>query len=162
MIRFERTHDMDLVAAVMRHPKVYPRITGDGAPPAKEFTPVDTPLASYIAAYDGEELLGVFVLVVQNAVCCDVHVCMLPASWGGRAREAAQQLPEWVWANTPFRRAVASISAHNRLALKFAESAGMRKFGVNEKSFLKHHELQDQVLVGLSPKEESWRHWPSP
>jgi RimJ/RimL family protein N-acetyltransferase len=105
--------------------------------------------------YDGGELLGLWMFTPQNAVCWEIHTCLLPCAWGRRAGEAARRMAEWVWANTPCRRLVTAIPAYNRLALRFAEAAGMRRWGLNERSFLKHGELQDQILLGLSPEGES-------
>jgi hypothetical protein len=42
------------------------------------------------------------------------------------------------------------VPAHNRLALAFAEAAGMKVYGRNHASFLKNGELLDQICLGLS------------
>jgi RimJ/RimL family protein N-acetyltransferase len=153
-MRFERTHDMELVRGVMRHPKIYPHLTDDGCPPAEEFEPMDHPAVWYVRVLDGDEFLGLWVFAPENAVCWRVHTCLLPAAWGKRAREAAVQMAAWIWENTPCRRLVTTVPSHNRLALKLAEAAGMRRYGLNEKSYLKRGELRDQILLGLSPEEK--------
>ena len=154
MIRFERTHSMDLVRKVMCHPMLYPHLIDDGCPPPEEFYPHDVPTFWYVTVYDDDELLGLWMFTPQNAVCWEVHTCLLPCSWGIRAREAAQRMATWIWNHTQCRRIVTTVPSRNRLALRFAEDAGMRQFGVNEKSFLKDGKLQDQILLGLSPQEE--------
>lgn len=154
MIRFERTSDMELVQSVMRHPKIYPHLTDDGCPPAEEFQPMDHPAIWYVLVFDADELLGLWMFVPENAVCWCVHTCLLPVAWG-RAREAAVQMAVWIWTNTPCRRLVTMVPVRNRLALKLAEAAGMQRYGLNKNSFLKHGKLQDQILLGLSPTEET-------
>ncbi len=76
---------------------------------------------------DGDELLGIFILAPQSAVCWEIHTRLLPTAWGAKARAAAQGVTRWAWANVPgCRRIVTSVPAQNRLAIRFAERAGSR------------------------------------
>ncbi len=153
-MRYERTHDMVLVREVMTNAKVYPFITDDAAPPVDQFQPVDHPAIWYVLCFDGEELLGLWMFVPANSVTVEVHTCLLPGHGFHRGREAARGAAEWIWENTGVHRIFTNVPTCNRIALKFAEAAGMRQFGINEKSFAKDGKLQDQVLLGLSrPKE---------
>jgi RimJ/RimL family protein N-acetyltransferase len=137
----------------MTHPRIYRQISDDGSPPPEEFQPSDHPAVTYLMAYQGEELLGLYVLVPHNSVCWEAHVAMLPRAWG-RARAATRALFAWLWTHTPCRRLVASIPESNRLALALARETGMRVFGFNEKSFLRGGRLEGQILLGLSRPDE--------
>jgi RimJ/RimL family protein N-acetyltransferase len=67
-------------------------------------------------------------------------------------------MSSWLWAHTSCRRLITNVPARNRLALRFAEAAGMERFGVNHASLLKDGKLQDQILLGLSRPEEQKEH----
>lgn len=150
MITFARTTDYQLVRRILTHPKVYPWLTDDFAPPPEQFQPLTLDCIWYVTVYDDNQLLGLWMLTPQTGVCCEVHTALLKA--GERGREAAKLMARWIWANTPFRRIITNVPSYNRLALRFAEAAGMKRFGLNAQSFQKHGALYDQILLGLSPE----------
>lgn len=149
-MRFERTTDYTLVREIMTHPRLYPWLADDLAPAREELQPVQHPAIWYVLVFDGEELLGLWMFSPQNSICWDVHTCLLPGHGFRRARQAAREMAEWIWEHTPCRRIVTSVPSDNPAALRFAEAAGMRRYGVNERSWLKGGELLDQVLLGMS------------
>jgi RimJ/RimL family protein N-acetyltransferase len=151
VIRFERSFDYELIRSILVHPRVYPHISDDGSPAAAEFRPLQSDAVWYIVVRDGEEVLGLWMLHPHNSICWEIHTALLPNAWGERGLRAARLLPEWIWKNTLCRRVMTNVPDNNRLALRFAREAGMTEFGVNPASFLKHGELWDQVLLGISP-----------
>jgi RimJ/RimL family protein N-acetyltransferase len=153
VIRFEPTTNLELVRRIITTPQVYRHLTDDACPPAEEFQPVNHPSVQYVLAFNDAELLGMWMAVRTNAVTVEVHTCLLPSAWGERALAAARAFSAWIWANTPCRRITTTVPAYNRLALRFAERAGMTQFGVNPASFLKSGTLHDQILLGLSRPE---------
>ena len=156
MITFERSTDYTQIGDILRHPRIYPHISDDYSPPASEYRPVESEAVWYVIARDvqeaGTELLGLWMLVPQNGVCWEVHTALLPCAWGDIGLEAARALQAWIWAHTPCRRIVTNVPVSNRLALHFAMRAGMRVFGVNEKSYQKDGQLWDQVCLGISER----------
>jgi RimJ/RimL family protein N-acetyltransferase len=148
--RFERTGDLELVRRILTHPRIWRHISDDGSPPPEEFRPPEHPSIWYVLVWDGEELLGLWMLVPHNTVCWEIHTALLPQAWGERARRAARECVAWIWRETPCQRLITAVPASNRLALRFAERAGMRVWGVNEKSFLRGGRLEDQIMLGLS------------
>ena len=148
-LTFERSEDWDLIRSVITHPKIWPHVSDDSTPPWEEWQPVIADSVWYVVVRDGEEVLGVFTMVRHNAICWEVHTCLLPSAWG-RTLEAARQMAEWAFANMECLRIITNVPAYNRLALRFAERAGMTQFGVNEKSYLKDGKLWDQFCLGLS------------
>jgi len=147
---FERSFDYETIGNVMRHRRIYRHISDDFAPPLAEFRPVEHPGIWYVLVRDNDELLGLWVFHPLNGICVEVHTCLLPCAWGERARRAAVEMIDWIWANTPWMRIVTNVPETNRLALYFAAAAGMKIYGVNHQSFLKGGELMDQVCLGIS------------
>lgn len=152
MITFERSFDYALIRTIVTHPRIWPFISDDGSPPVEQYRPIESEAVWYVVARDGAEILGLWMLHPHNAVCWEIHTCLLPGAWGDRALEAARLFPEWIWANTVCRRVVTNVPDYNRVALKFAWRSGMLEYGVNPASFLKNGKLYDQVCLGISPQ----------
>ena len=150
VIHIERSTDYALIRGIMTHPRVYPHLTDDGSPAAADFEPIESEALYYLVAWDGNELLGLWLFVPLNAVCWEVHTALLPHAWGDRARRAAVVMLQWIWGNTPCRRIVTHVPADNRLAYDFALAAGMQVFGIDEQSFLKGGRLLDQICLGIN------------
>jgi len=155
LIRAERTRDYELARQVLTHPKIYPAISDDSSPAREDYQPIASEAVIYLAVYDAAELLGLFLFVPQSGVCVEVHTCLLPRAWGGRAAEAARAARAWIWANTPAARIVTSVPEGNRLALRFARQAGMTEYGRNPASIQRNGRLEDLILLGMSkPPQE--------
>lgn len=151
MIHIERSFDYDLIRAIMGNISIYRRICDDRCPPAAEFRPIESEEIWYCIVWDGNDLLGLWMLVPQNGICYEIHTCLLPHAWGARARRAAAAMAAWIWENTPCRRLITNVPANNRVAYHFALQAGMEVYGRNEASFLKNGKLLDQICLGMSP-----------
>ena len=154
-IRFERTRDMGLVKAIITVPEIYRHVTDDGAPRPEDFTPMDHPAIWYVLAWDEDECLGAWTFMPANSTCWEVHTCLLPSAYmvKGRTAVAGRQVIQWIWDNTPCQRIITNVPSYNRLALRFAERAGMVVMGVNVRSFMKNGELLDQIMLGISKPE---------
>lgn len=152
MISFERTFDMDLVRSILtNNPRSYRAMGDDACPPLSEFKVHEDERIWYVIPRDGEEVLGVFPFIPVNAVLYDVHLCILPAAWGGRSVPAFRGALDWMFENSPARRISGAVSAENRLAIKLALRCGMEIVGGHPKAFLKNGILHDVVLLGISP-----------
>jgi RimJ/RimL family protein N-acetyltransferase len=147
---FERTFDEKTIKEIITHPRVWAGSTDDFSPDAQDFEPIIGANVWYVLARDGNELLGLWVLHPQNFICWEIHTCLLPTSWGPRGLQAAKELTDWIWINTPCRRVVTNVPDYNRLALRFAKEAGMEQFGINKKSLQKNGQLHDQIMLGVS------------
>jgi RimJ/RimL family protein N-acetyltransferase len=143
------------VRRILTTPRIYRHISDDASPARETYRPVESEAVWYVLAIaDDGEALGVFMLVPQNAVCWEVHTCLLPHAWGAKAIQAARELPGWIGQHTTCRRIITNVPDYNRLARSFAERAGMRQFGVNQRSYLRHGQLHDQIMLGLSLDQE--------
>lgn len=150
LITFERTHDLEVVRQVVSHPSLWPFVSDDFSGTAEGYRPVEHESIWYITVHADEKLLGVFLLTLQSGCCFEIHTCLLPCSWGPQAKAASLGIVEWIWANTRCERIITSVPAYNRLALRFAEKAGMKLYGRNTLSWIKNGKLWDQLLLGLS------------
>lgn len=150
---YARLYDMQVIADTITHPRIYPHVSDDLAPPRESFVPCDHPSVYYLGAWDQQEYLGLWMFAPQNSICWDVHTCLLPTAWGKRAAEATKGAASWIFANTECQRIITTVPATNALALRLAKLAGLTQFGVNERSFLKNGQLLDQILLGISKPE---------
>jgi len=150
---FTRTFDYEVVREIMTHPKLYEHGADDYSPAREEFQPREDAGIWYVRVDDAGELLGLFILAPQTAVVWEIHTRLLPATWGAIAQTAAREITPWVFSNiASCRRLVTSVPAHNRLAIRFAERAGMTRYGLNPASYLKRGRLADTVLLGIGPE----------
>ena len=150
MIHIERSKDYALIRGIMTHEAVYRHLTDDYSPPAADYRPIEHEMVWYLVVWDGNELLGLWMLVPQNGICWEIHTALLPDAWGERGRRAAALAQAWIWENTPCRRIITNVPADNRIAYRFAVAAGMEVYGTNEASFLKGGRLLDQICLGIS------------
>lgn len=134
----------------MTDPAVYSRMVDDFCPPAEKFQPKEFEEFLYALVYDDAQLLGLFLLTPVNGVTVEVHTCLLPCAYGSKAARAAVAMARWVWEHTLCHRIMTNVPVHNRLALRFALSAGMEIFGRNSNSFMCQGKLEDLILLGLS------------
>jgi len=147
---FERTKDYELVRQIVTHPDIYPFVSDDYSPAPNDYKPFESDSIWYVLAKDGDELLGMWSFVPDNAICWQVHTCLLPTAGGKRAKRAAKEMAEWIWQNTTCLRLVTNVPDYNRQASIFARWAGMVEFGRNPKSYMKTGILHDQILLGIS------------
>ena len=155
-VKFERTNDMELVAQIARHSKIYPASSDDYAPPPHEWSPLQHESIWHVLVSEGKELLGMFVFVPESRICWRIHVCLLPCAYGERTARAGRGVTRWIFENSPVLRLTGSIPEYNRLAIRFARLSGWKEFGVNKLSHMKDGKLHDQLLFGISKEELTW------
>lgn len=150
-MKVERTHDMELIAAIMAHPAIFRHIAEDGV---ERPDPVDHPGFYWMLIRDDQdEVAGAFLVFARGAICFEMHTMILPTFWGERASRAAQALLAWAFNKTHCQKMVTSVPAYNRAALRFAIANGMRQEGINRASFLRHGHLVDQITLGITKTE---------
>lgn len=146
----EPTQDSELISSCIRHPRVWPSVSDDGSPLKETFSPVFSESIVYLAAFDRGEFFGIFMLHAHNFICWEVHTCLLPSSWGEKAKRFASLCIDWIFSNTECKRLITNVPSNNVLALRLAKLSGMKEFGVNEKSFMKNGKVLDQIILGIS------------
>lgn len=152
-MKVERTFDAEIIKRCVTHPSVWPQVHDDMGCSREDYTPITIPEIYWIMVKD-ETPKGVFLLHPHNGVCYEVHTCLLPEVWG-KTTECTALAMAWIFENTPCQRLITNVPAYNKLALRLAERTGMKRFGINEKSYLKNGILHDQFMLGISKKETS-------
>ncbi len=146
MIRFERTHNLKLVASILTHEKLWPWISDDFYPAPENFWPNESEYIFYLIAFDGDEPLGLYIAHPINTLLWEVHHALLPKAWGARALEIGRAFEAWLWENTHALKAVGFTPACNKLALRYARKLGMREAGRVTKCYQRRFELFDIVI----------------
>jgi len=154
---FERTRDWALIKQIVTHPRIYPFVADDFSAKPEEWQATQSDSIWYVLAKECAEVLGVFIFIPQYQTCWDVHTCLLPLSYGAKAKEAGKGIIEWIWANTPCLRIVTVVPEYNRLALKFAKESGLVCYGINPRSYMKNGKLCDLIELGISKPEAQCR-----
>jgi hypothetical protein len=153
-LTFERTRDLGLVRSILTHPGIWPYIGDDFAGEPQDFHPNEDERIWYVLAIRNCRIVGLFMFVPETAVCWAVHVVMERGIPPLFTHEAGREIIPWIWAHTDCRRLVAHVPATNRAALHFGlRVMGLRAYGRNKASFLKHGHLIDQVDMGISRPE---------
>lgn len=148
-ITLARTHDMSVVRLILADRAIFPHIHEDGI---TEPDPIDHEGFHWVLV-TADKPIGVFLLHAHGAICWEVHVCLLPAAWGKRARLAAEKLKQYIFGDLKAQKIIVRVPAYNRRAVQFAKASGMQIEGVNRASFLRGGEAIDQVMLGITLKE---------
>lgn len=149
----ERTTDWELIKRIVTHEKVYPRVSDDKSVPPECWEPIRNSEMYYLLAKQGIDVLGLFAVSPENGVCFKLHTCLLPHSYGDKATIAVQEVFAWIFKHLRCERLITEVPEFNRVALKKAEKAGMKKYGFNPGSYLKDGKLQGLTLLGISKGE---------
>jgi len=136
-----RTHDMDAVAKILNHPKVYNMVADDSVP-----FPYVPPPGDYVI---NEAKTGLIRIDPVNGICCIVHIAAMPELWG-KAEGFVESAIEWGINNTGYNKVLAMVPSFNRLTIRLCLKCGFEQEGRIKKSFLKNWEFHDQILFGLS------------
>jgi RimJ/RimL family protein N-acetyltransferase len=145
-LKVSETKDPELIRRVLTHPSVYRWVVDDGTPP-EAFHPPVGPL--YLKVESWDTLLGLFVLVRQNAITSECHVCLLPEGYGEVGRQAGREALAWIWANTTIQKLVGRTPANHFHALRYARLLGFKGYGWLDASFLKDGEFIDEWCSAL-------------
>ena len=136
-----RTHDMDSVAKILNHPKVYNMVADDSVP-----FPYDPPPGFWVM---NEDETGVVRIDPLNGICCIVHIAAHPNLWG-RSVEFVESVLEWGLVNTGYSKVIAMIPEYNKLTMRLCLKCGFEQEGRIKKSILKNWKFHDQLLFGLN------------
>lgn len=91
---------------------------------------------NYVACYEGETFLGIFVTIRQTDSRCESHIAFLPTAYGKTAQLGREAI-QWIWANTPYLEIVAPCVRDNSLASRFLTRIGFARHGAREKPWIK-------------------------
>jgi RimJ/RimL family protein N-acetyltransferase len=141
--------DIELIAETIRHPRIWPSVSDDGAGSPEGFEPIISDSVIYLGMFESGQFYGLFMLHPHNSICWEVHTCLLPSAWGN-ASVFALECVSWIFSETQCQRLITNVPTGNVLAKRLAASVGMTEFGLNPRSFLKNGEALDQIMLGIS------------
>lgn len=148
-MKIERTFDMNVVDAIIKHPMIYPHVHDDSV---KEFYPQDHD-GFYWMLVSEEKPVGVFLVHATNSSCYEIHTCLLPEIWGDKANKAARLVGDYIFYELGAKKIVTNVPRYNKHAFRFAKTNGMQMEGVNRKSYLHNGKLEDQIFLGVTIEE---------
>ena len=147
-----QTLDESAIKAVVTHPAIWPHVSDDSCD-LETYTP---PLVGFIwLEVVDEQSLGMYLVHPHNCVTYEIHTCLLPIAWGGKARQAGKLVLDWIFANTNCQKVVTQVPQTNALALRYAKRCGMVVEGNNRQSYLKNGQLLDMTQLGITKKEHT-------
>jgi hypothetical protein len=149
-IVLERTRDTALIRSIALHPSIFPWVHDDHTKDPARWQPMLGTHVFNLVARDRDGYFGLGMFIARTHTCFDSHIGFLPRSYGIQALSAFRLMLGWMWEHTPAARLVGEIDVDNRRAIRFAERAGFRQYGLNEKSRLRDGVLRDQVCMGIS------------
>lgn len=151
-IRIEQTLDYERVASIFTHPKLYPWLSDDFYPPPEQFWPNTSPSVIYLLAFEGDELLGLFMANPINSILWEAHHALLPSCWGARAAVAGEAFLAWLWTHTLCEKVLGFTPGDNKLAIRYAQRLGMKIEGRIKHAIKRRGELHDLVILGQERK----------
>ena len=158
-MQFQSTTDREIIRNIVTHPAIWPHVSDDFSGEPEVWEPPIGDGFLYILALEAGEIRAMWMFEKTSPILFKVHTTVLPVGRGVWANEAAKKMAFWIWEHTECQRIVTDVPENNRLALKFAEAAGMQQFGVNPKSYQKGGKLLGVILLGLSrPQHEPHSH----
>lgn len=148
----KRTYDSDVIDSVLKHDEVRPYIIDDSTDGFIDYPIIDE--IYYLAAYEDDEIVGLFVLHPMNNNVLQGHTSVLPKYRGKKALEAIKSGIDWVFKNTEYDKIIGITPIYNKKAVAYSKKAGFEIEGINKKSIMKNGKLHDQIYFGL--RRESW------
>jgi RimJ/RimL family protein N-acetyltransferase len=152
-LTFRRIYDLGIVHRILTHPRIWPHVGDDFAGPPEGWAPPSDSRIWWVLAMDGGPILGLFTFLPRSTVLWEMHVAMLPTAWGPSAVRAGRLVIPWLFEHSTCRRLIGEVPDSNRLAMRYAESIGFRRFGTNRCAFMKNGALKDLVLFGISKED---------
>ena len=146
MITLHRTKSMGLVASIMRHPRLYPSLTGESPVPPEDFQPNSDPNIHYMVAMQKGEILGLFITHPLNPVCWEMHHAILPKAWGPTADLIGEAFERWIFTETDCQVVIGFTPLHNLPACKYARRRDMREVGRIPHGSRKNGKLYDMIV----------------
>ena len=148
-MRLERTEDLGLVKRIATDSGVWAQSCDDFSGKPEDYQP-PADGAIYVAVLRGDTPYGVFAIVPKTRIRYEIHTMLLPSLSPWRKMDAAAQMREWVFANTPCQRLFTEVPLCNSAALGFAKHFGMVESGREPACFMKNGKLYDVIVLGLN------------
>lgn len=148
MIAVERTHDAELVRAILTDPDVWAGGSDDGSPDPDTFEPGFHDAIYYLVPLDDGEPMGVFLITPVNSTTFEWHTAILRVHRGRQAIAGCKLAIEWMRENSPALKLITWVEVEARHVYLYAKACGFGVEGVSHGSLMKGGRLRDQYLMG--------------
>lgn len=150
-VTVKRTYDPRIVRELMTRPDMWETVAEDGQDPG-DFDP-DVTADCWLTVRAEGELVGLYCLDRVNSVTLEIHAQVLPECRKEYSDDTGRAVLQWILDNTDTRKVIAWVPVIYPNVRKFTESQGFQVEGVSRKSYLKHGELHDLTLLGITRDE---------
>ena len=146
MLRVERTFDQSVVDSIFHH-KDIERFVCDDFTLDAAYKMIDC--IYYLAAFDEDEVVGMFMVHPLSEIIMDSHVAIMPWVAKEKNRAMGKSAINWVFDNTSCLKLNASVPVYNELVLDYAKDIGFLQEGINKQSIMRYGKLHDQIYLGI-------------
>jgi hypothetical protein len=148
LLRLEPTEDAALVDAVLSDPWIADRLRHDGRSPCY----LASPAVSYLAAYVGDDLAGVFIAGRIGSYEVEAHVALY-RSGTRHGRPLAALFLARAFADPTVLRVSAPVLASLPSSVNFCRRLGFVQEGVKRAACLRDGVPTDLIMFGLTREE---------
>lgn len=156
MMRRATLEDRQTIEGLLKMRGIWEKVVDDFCP-GQEWVDLTLALQAPNIVILFEEGVGVFMFYSFSGVMWDIHVATYPEARGVRVVDAVREAGMWMFDNTPCQKVIAMIPSGNLPAEALAKRMGMRKEGHLYRAFMKHGELIDLRVYGIT-KEDATCH----
>lgn len=143
--------DMAAVKSFVTQPEIWDAICE--VPTDPEF--YDLPEGFWLMMLSGNDLIGVYYIHWIGAACCQIHAHVNPV-WRQsiESLQTGKEALRWIYDHLPqCRKVIARVPTLYENVRAYCELHKMRVEGVNRQSVLRHGELYDEYLIGITRQE---------
>lgn len=145
----------ELIREFITQPKLFDRLSEDNSASADDWVP-NLNLSIWTAAIepvsdDNATIYGMFAFVPETSIVYRFHPAINPEYWGNKLNvQAGKAALQWLWEHTTAQKVIAKAPSIYPDALRWGQRIGLKREGIQRKSFLKNGELHDQYYLGIN------------
>lgn len=149
----ERCFDQALIEGFIRSPEMFETVSEDGTLP--EDFQADVINDCWLKVSTTNDLIGFYYLHEFSKVTLICHANIHPDFRKDYSKRAGKAAYHWMLHNLPhnIRKFITTVPEIYPNVMKYVEYFGMKREGVNRKSFRKHGQLLDLVCYGITREE---------
>ena len=151
MIEAIRTFSPGIVEGLMCIPSLWATVAEDGQNP-DDFK-ADCDGQCWLLMMAGDDIVGMYNLHSINRVTVQIHAHVLPEFRKKHSYDTGLAALQWIIDKTDYQKVVATIPVIYENVKRFTCSFGFQVEGINRESYLKHGDIVDQYMLGITRKE---------
>jgi RimJ/RimL family protein N-acetyltransferase len=151
-MRVERTVDAELIHSIMTEPEMWATVAEDGQEP--RFYSPEVYREAWLLMTVKDEPVAVYRLHAINGVTCEIHAQVIPKHRERYAHRTGLEALRWLYEEAPmYQKVVCWVPDVYPNVRAFSEKFGFKLEGTNRASYLKHGQLRDMWLLGMTRDE---------